>query len=162
MAIVQSLATRHLALRIVGPALMLAQSTVQRCNALLDAPDDDSEEEWQAWLATHTEGLTKLQQLTLMQERLGHAMGALQLALLAVNTTMAPQFATSPFAFVRAAFNQAQAAYLELEMGRTRKLTLCGGELWQRGLQVSGRGGTGQVDAMQRLSEVCKGRAPPL
>ena len=155
MAVAEALATRHRALRIVGPALLLAQSTVARFNALVTEPEDDTEKGWASYLSTAKEGFSKFDQLMEMQQQLSRAASALQLALQAVSvSSLPPCFAISPFRYLRDAFEKAQDSYLQLEMGRQRKLPLCGGEVWQRGIAVSTRGRRGErgkADKMQRL-----------
>ena len=151
MAIAEALASRHDSLRIVGPALTLAHSTVAACNALVIDNDEPEDEDWQSWLATGTKGVTREMQLNSMQDQLARAMTALHLALVSVSVSLEPRCAVAPFRFVRAAFLQAHDAFLQMEMGRERRLRLCGGELWQRGIRLASGGG--EVDAMQRLFE---------
>ena len=81
LAVAEALATRQRSLRIVGPALLLCQATVARCNALVTEPDDDSEAGWKEYLSARTEGVSKYDRLKDMQEQLSRATAALQLVL---------------------------------------------------------------------------------
>ncbi len=147
MAVAEALAVRHASLRIVGPALKLAQATVAQCNALVQEPDDD---DWQGWLQTGAEGVTNEARIRGLQESLTRAMTALHLALVAVSVSLEPRSHLAPFCFVRGAFLAAHETFVRMEMGRERRLRLCGGELWRRGIRLASGGQ--RVDAMQQLS----------
>lgn len=167
MMVAEALATRHASLRIVGPALRFAHTTVSQCNQFTselgvgvvmgegDEGDDgeggESSSGWAAYLISRTGGATKLEQLGEMLTQLARASTALQLALAAVLASLPPRFAYSPFRYVREAVEAARSGYLQLEMGRQRSIRLCAGELWQRGIALSGRGGKRRADVMARL-----------
>ena len=149
MAVAEALATRHVSLRIVGPALTLAQVTVAQFNALVVEPEDD---DWQTWLQTGVAGVSNESRLQGLQGALTRAMTAMQLALISVSVSLEPRVAVAPFRFLRGAFQNAHDRLVQMEMGRERRLRLCGGELWRRGIRL-GSGGE-PIDAMQRLFDV--------
>ena len=149
MAVAEALATRHVSLRIVGPALTLAQATVAQFSALVVEPEDD---DWQTWLQTGVAGVSNESRLQALQGALTRAMTAMQLALLSVSVSLEPRVAVTPFRFLRGAFQNAHDRLVQMEMGRERRLRLCGGELWRRGIRL-GSGGE-PIDAMQRLFDV--------
>ena len=149
MAVAEALATRHVSLRIVGPALTLAQATVAQFSELVVEPEDD---DWQTWLQTGVAGVSNESRLQALQGALTHAMIAMQLALISVSVSLEPRVAVTPFRFLRGAFQNAHDRLVQMEMGRERRLRLCGGELWRRGIRL-GSGGE-PIDAMQRLCDV--------
>jgi hypothetical protein len=134
--VAEPLATRHHSLRIVGAAVILARQAVQQCHALVDeAAVEDSEEGWAEWMAAGR----KMEALAQAQHKIALASGALQLALSAVAASGLPAgHAAAPFRYVPAAFEQAHTTLTQMEMGRTRSVLLCGGELWQRGAGARG------------------------
>ena len=101
MAVAEALATRHVSLRIVGPALTLAQATVAQFNALVVEPEDD---DWHTWLQTGVAGVSNQSRLEALQGALTRAMTAMHLALISVSVSLEPRVAVSPFRFLRAAF----------------------------------------------------------
>ena len=132
LPVAEALATRHLSLRIVGAAVVLARQAAQQCDALqMDTEDvTDSEDGWAEWMRAGS----KLEALHRVQSRLALAISSLQLALSAVAaSSLGSGHATSSFHYMPAAFAQAHHALQQMEMGRTRSVLLCGGELWQRG-----------------------------
>ena len=52
MPVVESLATRHLSLRIVGSSVLLARQAIQQCDALVNSTVDDTEDGWAEWMRT--------------------------------------------------------------------------------------------------------------
>ena len=157
LAVAEQLAVRHRALRIVGAAVILADNTIEQYDRLLPTGFDDSAESWEDWMKTGVEGVKREQQILDMQAALHRAMSALQLALaaVAVSTLPEPRFALSPFAYVRDAFEGAQKKFEELaEFRRTRRLLLCGGELWQRGSTTKAVGQSRQIESMRQLFPV--------
>jgi hypothetical protein len=154
LPVAEALATRHKTLAIVGAAVMMARQAAQQAALMVDDTIDDTEEGWAEWMQTGR----KLEDIKELQTRLALAISSLQLALAAVQASglsLAGSFATSPFAYVPDAFEVAHSTLQQMEMGRTRSLLLCGGELWQRGLVGRATGGkaTGgkAVDAMRLL-----------
>ena len=149
MNVAEALAARHVALKIVGPALMFAHATIEKCNELVsEEPEDD---DWQGWLATGTAGVTKAEQLRAVQEALTRASTALNLALTTVAVSnLGPRCAVSSFRYVRGAFEKAHDSFLQMEMGRERRIRLSGGELWQRGIRLKS-GVDSTSDSMARL-----------
>ena len=101
MAVAEALATRHVSLRIVGPALTLAQATVAQFNALVVEPEDD---DWHTWLQTGVAGVSNQSRLEALQGALTRAMTGMHLALISVSVSLEPRVAVSPFRFLRAAF----------------------------------------------------------
>jgi hypothetical protein len=150
----EALAARHLSLRHVGTAVLLARSAIQECRALIDSSVDDTEDGWKEWMRTGQ----KFEQLKEVQSRLTMAISALQLALSAVTASTLPlRFATSPFAYVPDAIEVAHQSLLQMEMRRTRSIVLSGGELWQRGLpSASARGGGRASAARAATSDAMK------
>ncbi|KAL1503817.1 hypothetical protein AB1Y20_016002 [Prymnesium parvum] len=146
----EALATRRRAHLLVSAALRLARATVRECEALLPAAEGEAEVSWAEWLVCRTEGASKVEKLREMQHKLSSAALALQLALATVSVSLPHGYAASPFCYVREAFDEAAQRYVEVEMGRERKVLLCGGELWQRGILVSGGA---HSDAMKKLFE---------
>ena len=130
LAVAEALATRHSALKIVGSAVLLARAAVQQCHSLVDVDTiEDTEDSWAQWSAGR-----KFQELQSVQSRLALAISSLQCALTAVAASHLPHgIQTSPFSYLPEAWEQAHAALLEIEMGRTRSILLCSGHLWQRG-----------------------------
>ena len=101
MAVAEALATRHVSLRIVGPALTLAQATVAQFNALVVEPEDD---DWHTWLQTGVAGVSNQSRLEALQGALTRAMTGMHLALISVSVSLEPRVAVTPFRFLRAAF----------------------------------------------------------
>ena len=131
LPVAEGLAMRHLSLRIVGAAVLLARQAVQQCDELIDAEAvEDTVEGWAEWMRAGR----KMEALQRVQSRLALSISSLQLALSAVSaSSLAPGYALSPFTYVPDAFEQAHARLQQMEMGRVRSIVLCGGELWQRG-----------------------------
>ena len=138
VAVAQQLAARHAALPIVWPAVALAQLTISQCEPLL--PDEDSDEsieedasadEWRKWLGQKSAGLTRLQLITRLQEKVVHCTAALQLAIASVATRYPPGLATSPYRYLPAAVDAAAGHLQRMEMGREAAVLLCGGELFK-------------------------------
>ena len=147
LSVAEQLASRHLALQVVGSAVALARATLADCLALIgDGLNDDSAIDWKEWL----EAGRKFEALQQMQMHIQMAMSSLQLAFAAVQaSTLPPGYARAPFAYLPAAFDLAHGRLQEMEMGRVTSIHLADGELWQRGFQPS----TGAVsDALRQLT----------
>ena len=154
LPVAEALATRHMSLRIVGAAVVLARQAVQQCDLLqVDADSvDDTTDGWADWMRAGS----KLEAIQRVQTRLSLAMTSLQLALSAVAaSSLGPGYASSPFHFLPDAFAQAHKTLQEMEMGRTASVLLCGGELWQRGAPptqlTSRKAAAGSAGAMTKL-----------
>ena len=101
---------------------------------------------------TGVAGASNESRLQALQGSLTRAMTAMQLALISVSVSLEPRVAVAPFRFLRGAFQNAHDWLVQMEMGRERRLRLCGGELWRRGIRLASGGDP--IDAMQRLFDV--------
>lgn len=172
LPVAEALATRYRSLAIVGTAVQMARNAVQQATSLF--ADDSVEDTDDGWAEFMKAG-RKYESVQQLQSRLALAISSLQLALAAIqasglNSAIASPvaespssrgvcgFAASPFAYIPEAFDTAQSTFQQMEMGRTRSILLCGGDLWQRGVVGKATGGKSRgkaastaVDAMRLL-----------